>query len=34
LIEIAADFVDHDVASEFDLFRALAARSGAPSHCR
>jgi N-acyl-D-aspartate/D-glutamate deacylase len=30
LIEIAADFVDNDVSSEFDLFRALAERSGRP----
>jgi N-acyl-D-aspartate/D-glutamate deacylase len=30
IIEIAADFVDNDVTSEFDLFRSLAARSGRP----
>jgi N-acyl-D-aspartate/D-glutamate deacylase len=30
LIEIAADFVDNDISSEFALFRALAARSGRP----
>src|SRR4030095_12169588 len=28
LIEIAADFVDNDISSEFALFRSLAARSG------
>ena len=30
LIEIAADFVDNDISTEFALFRALAARSGRP----
>ncbi|TML06696.1 MAG: D-aminoacylase [Actinobacteria bacterium] len=30
LIEIAADFVDNDIESEFALFRSLAARSGRP----
>ncbi|MEO5843003.1 MAG: amidohydrolase family protein [Acidimicrobiales bacterium] len=30
LIEIAADFVDNDISSEFALFRLLAERSGRP----
>jgi N-acyl-D-aspartate/D-glutamate deacylase len=30
IIEIAADFVDNDVASEFALFRSLAQQSGRP----